>query len=185
MPSPFRQITPRHFETEVEQFPWNRRVWRIDMHHTWFPAHRDYDGAPCIERMAKHHVEQRHFDDIAQHASIAPDGMIWTGRDWNLDPASVGFGMSKGVFMIEAIGNFDTGCDRLEGAQLHSVTAVIEIVQRHFQLPIQALLFPREVPQTAKTCPGSSVDKAHIMRLAAGRRRRAAPVNSGHSALVA
>ncbi len=185
MPSPFRQLTSRQFESEVETFSWKRRVWRIDMHHTWFPAHSDYDGAACIEGMARYHVEERHFDDIAQHVSIAPDGTIWTGRDWNSDPASVGFGMNRGVFMFEAIGNFDTGFDRLEGAQLASVTAVIETVQRHFQLPIQALLFHREVPQTEKTCPGSSVDKAYIMRLAARLRRRALPVNSGHSAMVA
>jgi N-acetylmuramoyl-L-alanine amidase len=185
MPSPFRPLTTGEFESEVCAFVWTRRVWRIDMHHTWAPAHDDYDGIACIERMARYHVNERRFDDIAQHVTIAPDGTIWTGRDWNRDPASVGFGMNAGVFMFEAIGNFDIGFDRLEAAQLESTTAVIETVQRHFRLPVQALLFHREVPQTEKTCPGTSIDKADILRRTAIRRRRLLPVDHGYSALVA
>ena len=182
MPSPFRRLSPRDFEAEVRAFPWTRRVWRVDMHHTWFPAHDDYDGVACIERMAKYHIDNRHFDDIAQHVSIAPDGAIWTGRDWNLDPASVGFGMNVGVFMFEAIGNFDWGFDRLEGAQLDSVTAVIATVQRHFHLPVQALLFHREVPQTDKTCPGTSVEKAAILGRVKAARERVHYASRTHSA---
>lgn len=185
MPAPFRCLTVREFELEVDTFRWARRVWRIDMHHTWCPAHADYDGLRTIERMQRFHMVDRGFDDIAQHVSIAPDGTIWTGRDWNKDPASVGFGMNTNVFMFEAIGNFDRGFDRLEGRQLESVINVIDTVQAYFRLPVQALLFHREVPQTAKTCPGSSVDKADIMRLVAGRRRLRRPVDHGYSALVA
>jgi hypothetical protein len=171
MPAPFRSLSTREFAGEVAAFPWTRRVWRVDMHHTWHPAHADYDGVGVIQRMAAYHVRERLFDDIAQHVSIAPGGTIWTGRDWNKDPASVGFGMNRGVFMFEAIGNFDIGFDRLEGRQLDSVIAVIGIVQAHFKLPVQALLFHREVPQTAKTCPGTSVEKFDILRRVAGLRQ--------------
>ena len=185
MPAPFRRLTLREFEAEVHAFSWTRRVWRVDMHHTWHPTHADYDGIGVIERMAAYHTRERGFDDIAQHVTIGPDGSVWTGRDWNKDPASVGFGMNVGVFMLEAIGNFDWGHDRLEGRQLDAVSSVIGFVQRHFRLPVQALLFHREVPQTAKTCPGSSVEKAEILRLLAERRRQNQPVDHGHSALVA
>ena len=100
------------------------------------------------------HVGTCAFDDIAQHVTIAPDGMIWTGRDWNKIPASVGYGMNVGAFMFEMVGNFDTGHDRLEGEQLESVLTVVDTVQRRFRLPVHSLLFHREVPQTDKTCPG-------------------------------
>jgi hypothetical protein len=163
MTAPFRPLTREAFAAELMAFPWTRRVWRVDMHHTWYPAHADYDGEPCIERMCRFHVDDRGFDDIAQHVSIAPDGVIWTGRDWNLTPASVGRVLNQGAFMFEAIGNFDEGFDKLEGEQLASVILVIRAVQRRFRLPPEALLFHREVPLTAKTCPGTSISKADIL----------------------
>jgi hypothetical protein len=185
MPAPFRRLTQREFQSEVASFDWSRRIWRVDMHHTWHPAHADYDGIAAIERMAMLHTLHRGFDDIAQHVSIAPDGAIWTGRDWNKDPASVGFGMNVGVFMLEIIGNFDWGHDRLGGRQLECAVGIIDTVQQRFRLPVQALLFHREVPQAAKTCPGSSVDKAEILQLVAHRRRRNQPVDHGANAMVA
>lgn len=162
----FRALSPRAFLGELSSFEWHRRVWRIDMHHTFHPDHARWEqigSRACIQGMRCHHVEERGFSDIAQHVSIMPDGEIWTGRSWNETPASVGYGMNKGVFMFEAVGNFDVGCDRLEGPQLASVLTVIAGVQRRFRLPAEALLFHREVPQTDKTCPGSSISKASIL----------------------
>ena len=136
------------------------------MHHTFRPDHarwREIGSHACVEGMWRSHVLERGFADIAQHVSIMPDGSIWSGRDWNTTPASVGFGMNRGVFMFEAVGNFDCGADRLEGAQHASAIAVIRGVQRRFGLPAEALLFHREVPQTEKSCPGTSICKAEIL----------------------
>jgi hypothetical protein len=163
MPAPFRPLSREQFIAELLAFTWSRRVWRVDMHHTWRPAHEDYDGQACIERMCRFHVDDQKWDDIAQHVTIAPDGSIWTGRDWNKTPASVGGVLNRGVFMFEAIGNFDEGHDCLEGEQLASVVTVIRAVQRRFRLPPEALLFHRDVPVTNKTCPGTSVDKSDVL----------------------
>jgi hypothetical protein len=163
-PGTFCALDRQQFSDRVRDFGWTRKIWRLDMHHTWHPTHATYDGLGAIERMDKFHRDDRGFDCIAQHVSIAPDGTIWTGRDWNKTPASVGYGMNVGVFMFEVIGNFDDGFDRLEGPQLASVVTVIDVVQARFRLPVQALLFHREVPQTEKTCPGTSVDKGDILR---------------------
>ena len=164
MAAPFRPLTRDGFIAELMAFAWTRRVWRIDMHHTWYPSHADYDGEACIARMRASHVNERKFDDIAQHVTIAPDGVIWTGRDWNTTPASVGGVLNRDAFMFEAIGNFDAGHDKLRGEQLTSVVMVIRAVQRRFRLPPEALLFHRDVPVTAKSCPGTSVDKADVLR---------------------
>jgi N-acetylmuramoyl-L-alanine amidase-like protein len=180
----FRALSPSEFIEQVAVFPWARHVWRVDMHHTWYPAHVDYRGLDSIERMARTHVEVRGFEDIAQHVTVSPDGKIWTGRDWNRTPASVGFGMNVGVFMLEAIGNFDAGFDRLHGVQLESVIVVIDTVQRRFGLPVQALLFHREVPQTEKTCPGTSIDKGDVLRRVRAR-RMAVPAPAPARSLVA
>lgn len=162
----FRALSAREFLAEVATFQWQRRIWRVDMHHTFKPDHarwRVIGSRACVEGMHRFHVEQCGFRDSAQHVSIMPDGEIWTGRSWNETPASVGCGMNRGVFMFEAIGNFDIGHDRLEGRQLDSVLTVIRGVQCRFRLPAEALLFHREVPQTEKTCPGSGVSKAEIL----------------------
>jgi hypothetical protein len=172
----FRCLAIEAFAAEVAAFAWRRRIWRIDMHHTFIPDHarwRELGSAGCCAAMRHHHVEGRGFEDIAQHVTIAPDGTIWTGRDWNRTPASVGFGMNAGVFMFEMIGNFDIGHDVLEGAQLDATVAVIDIVQRRFALPVHALLFHREVPQTDKTCPGSGVLKGEILDRVRHQRRHA------------
>ena len=176
MPGSYREWSPADFVDALAAFPWRRRVWRVDMHHTFQPDHarwRRIGSAACQDGMRRYHVEDRGFADIAQHVTIMPDGAIWPGRDWNWTPASVGFGMNRGVFMFEAVGNFDLGCDKLEGAQLASVLLVIRAVQVRFALPAAALLFHREVPQTEKTCPGTSVSKREVLdavrRTAVGR----------------
>jgi N-acetylmuramoyl-L-alanine amidase len=168
--APFRALNRQQFADLVRDYNWSRRIWRVDMHHTWYPNHASYVGLSSIERMDRYHREERGFDCIAQHVTIAPDGTIWTGRNWNKTPASVGFGMNEGVFMFEVIGNFDDGHDRLEGAQLASVVTVIETVQARFRLPVQALLFHHEVPQTEKTCPGTSIEKMELLRRVKAKR---------------
>lgn len=180
MPAPFHALTPERFRAAVEGFGWRRRVWRVDLHHTFRPDHarwRAIGSLACVEGMWRAHVLERGFDDIAQHVSIMPDGSVWTGRDWNVTPASVGFGLNRGVFMLETVGNFDLGCDVLEGAQLASVLDVIGTVQQRFALPPEALLFHREVPVTDKTCPGTGVSKAEVLAgLRARRGQRLAPL---------
>lgn len=163
MPAPFIALTPEAFLAHIAGFAWRRRVWRVDLHHTFYPAHGDYCGEATIAAMAAYHTGTRGFADIAQHVSIAPDGLIWTGRDFNARPASVGRGFNAGAFMIEMIGNFDHGCDRLEGAQLAATLAVIAGVQQLFRLPPAALLFHREAPITTKTCPGETLSKPWVI----------------------
>jgi hypothetical protein len=162
--SQYRTLTPREFVKEVEDFQWTRHIWRIDLHDTPEVGHAAYQGQDSIELLAKLDMTTRGLRTIAQHVSVAPDGAIWTGRDWNAVPASVGLSMSRGAFMLKAIGHFDQGFDRLDGPQLHSVITVIESVQAHFNLPVQALLFPREVPQREKNSPGPTVEKATLLK---------------------
>lgn len=172
----FRPLSIEAFKDEVARFAWTRRVWRVDMHHTFAPDHarwREIGSATCCAGMWRHHVIERSFEDIAQHVTIAPDGLMWTGRNWNKTPASVGYGMNVGAFMFEMIGNFDIGADVLAGPQLEATVALVDIVQRRFALPPWALLFHRDVPQTEKSCPGTSLLKSEIIDMVRARRRLA------------
>ena len=100
----------REFQQFVALFDFTRRITEVHVHHTWRPRQRDYRGAATIQAMRRYHVEEKGWRDIAQHVSIAPDGSVWLGRNFNWPPASArGFNgnSSAGPFMIEVIGDFD------------------------------------------------------------------------------
>ena len=160
MPRPFTPLTLEQFAERLRTFQFTRPVTMVHMHHTFRPRKVDYTGVSTIEAMFKFHTQTNGWSDIAQHLSIAPDGTIWTGRDWNSTPASA-TGFNKGVFMFETIGDFDNGKERLEGAQLRSVIGVIALVQHKLGLPVESLHFHREFTDQ-KTCPGTGVNKTDV-----------------------
>lgn len=173
----FRQLTVEQFEQVLARYPFSRRIDAVHMHHTWSPDRMDYRGLETIVGMWRYHTQTNGWSDIAQHISIAPDGTIWTGRSWNSAPASsTGYNgsASVGPFMFETIGNFDTGHDRLEGAQLDTVIAVIALVQQKFGLSADTLRFHRQMTNQ-KSCPGNGVRRDDILarvRQYAGTRER-------------
>ena len=96
--------------------------------------------------MYLHHTENNGWQDIAQHITIAPDGTIWLGRNWNLPPASAAGhngNSHMGPFMFEIIGDFDRGRDPFEGEQRKTVLEVIARVQLRFKLAPETLKFPQ------------------------------------------
>ena len=161
MPKPFARLTVDQFAERLRTFTFTRRITAVHMHHTFIPRQTDFRGEPTIDGMFRFHTQTNGWSDIAQHVSIAPDGSIWTGRDWNRTPASA-TGFNDGAFMFETIGNFDVGQERLEGAQRQAVIEVIARVQLKCGLPIESLHFHREFTDQ-KTCPGTGVRKPEIL----------------------
>lgn len=170
MPRPFKQLTLSQFAEVLNGFPFKRKVISVHMHHTLIPRKTDHRGVSTIESMFRFHTEKRGFNDIAQHLSIAPDGTVWTGRDWNKDPASAK-GHNEGAFMFETIGNFDKGQEKLEGAQRQAVVEVIARVQLRCGLPADALRFHNEMTDE-KTCPGTGIKKSEILAEVKAMRER-------------
>ncbi len=160
----FHALSINEFAVLLGNFPFTRRIDTVHLHHTWRPEHRDYRGLPTIEAMWRYHTQTLHWSDIGQHVSIAPDGTIWTGRNWNRSPASAtghNGNSRSGPFMIEMIGNFDRDHDPFEGAQKEAALKVVALVQRQFSLPPEALRFHNQM--SSKTCPGTSVDYAQTV----------------------
>ncbi|CAM4174673.1 caspase family protein [Vreelandella rituensis] len=176
MPPPFKQVTREQFAELLGHFDFKRNVDAVHMHHTWRPNHSHYDpadGHRSILGMYLHHTQVKHWQDIAQHLTIAPDGTIWLGRSWNLPPASAAGhngNLQFGPFMLEVIGNFDVGRDRLEGAQRDAVIDVIAQVQHRFDLGPETLRFHNAM--SAKPCPGSSIDRAQVVKEVRARRKQ-------------
>jgi Caspase domain/N-acetylmuramoyl-L-alanine amidase len=160
MPKPFVKLTIDEFEELVDSFEFTRQIDAVHMHHTWKPDHSQYRGLQTINSMWEYHTQTNGWSDIAQHISIAPDGSIWTGRNWNKPPASAaGYNgnSAKGPFMFEMIGNFDTGKDPFADPQKASVIRVIEALLAKFSLPVSALRFHNHMTDQ-KSCPGTAID---------------------------
>jgi hypothetical protein len=161
MPPPFQRLSVRQFADVLQAFNFTRKVTAVHMHHTWRPDHSMWRGERSMEGMWRSHTVERKFSDIAQHLTIDPEGMVWTGRNWNNAPASaVGHNGNSvaGPFMFEIVGNFDLGGDALAGAQRQAVLDVITLVNRRFGLDPETLLFHNQV--AAKSCPGSAINRA-------------------------
>ena len=156
----FVPLTLAQFQLVVSRYRFKRRITMVHVHHTWRPRKIDYRGVSTIQGMWRYHTEEKGWQDIAQHVTIAPDGTIWTGRSWDLPPvSSVGHNGNTlaGPFMFEIIGDFDTGKEKLEGAQRAAVAGVIAAVQLANGLPPDAFRFHRELG-SPKTCPGTGVE---------------------------
>ena len=135
----------------------------LHVHHTWRPSHKDFNGSNHIalqEGMRNYHVNTRGWDNIAQHVTLMPDGKFVTGRPFNSQPCSIsGKNGSAGKipFMVEMLGDFDMGHDKLQGKQLESILQLA----RYFDRQGKYIRFHRE--NASKSCPGTGIDKNWFM----------------------
>ena len=96
-----------------------RKIVAVHLHHTWRPRRTDFRGRTTVEAMRRFHMVENGWSDIAQHLTIDPQGVLWTGRNWNAPPASqTGRNGTRleGPFMIEMVGDFDRNAETLDGA---------------------------------------------------------------------
>ena len=165
MPKPFFQLNLNQFYLLLDCYPLARTIDSLHMHHTWVPNRSQYSGEASINAIYEAHLA-RGFVDIAEHITIAPDGTIWTGRDWNLPPASAvhfnGTNLS-GPFMFETIGDFDLGHDPFDGVQRETVLSVLAHLLTRFNLPLEQIRFHNQMT-TLKSCPGTSIQRSQVLQ---------------------
>lgn len=165
MPPEIRRLSTAQFAALLRTVSLTRAIDAVHLHHTWRPTQAQFRGLATIEAMRNVHVHTNGWDDIAQHLTIDPQGSVWTGRNWNSPPASQrghNGTRERGPFMIEIVGDFDLGRDRLDGAQRVAVVDVVAALLDVYALAIDAVRFHREL-SSPKTCPGSGVDKAALL----------------------
>lgn len=142
-----------------------RRITAVHLHHTWRPTRSQFKGLATVEAMRNVHVNTNGWNDIAQHLTIDPQGLSWTGRNWNLPPASQAGRngtRDQGPFMIEIVGDFDMGRDVLDGAQRQAVVHVVAALLHTCGIGTGDIHFHRELG-SPKTCPGTGVDKDALL----------------------
>ena len=147
-----------------------RKIRLVQLHHTWSPEYKHFDGRNHFTRQAA--MRQSHlargFNDIAQHFTVFPDGMIVTGRSLEKDPAGI-VGANSGAICIENFGNFDTGWDVMTTEQSEAIETLTAALCKVFGLnPETAITYHAwwtakgqalgdyHPAKSAKTCPGTA-----------------------------
>jgi hypothetical protein len=175
MSAPTRRLSLPQFQLLLaDASVLTRTIDAVHVHHTWHPSRSDFRGAETIEAMRRVHIAQG-WIDIAQHVTIDPTGGIWTGRNWNLPPASSkghNGTIAAGPFMLEIVGNFDTGHDPFDGEQRDTAAAVVAHLLSVFTLDFEDVKFHRELVDNQKTCPGSGFDRQDFEKRIGARKRK-------------
>lgn len=160
MTGSFERFDPAAFEARIAAWNPRRRIDTVHIHCTDRPRHADWRGLASMEAMRQYHLRIG-MSDIAQHVTVDPQGGIWTGRPFDVPPASVrGHNGTRevGPFMIEMVGLFENRTDPFVDPQASAVYAVVVAVLRKFRLDEKCVKFHREFPKVAKTCPGMDLD---------------------------
>lgn len=150
MPALFHRLNIDGFGALLEAWrPSRRDIAEVHLRQTRLPGGERFDGRTTIEAAWRADMAELSLSDAAQHATVAPDGSLWTGRHWDVPvpPRSRG----GQAFALSILGDFD-GRDRLEGAQREAALKAIALVQDRFGLPVDALRFvgpgsPRAPPR--------------------------------------
>jgi hypothetical protein len=184
MPTPIRRITAAQFGLLAQPAQLTRKIAAVHVHHTWRPRRQDFRGLATVEAMRKFHMEQNGWSDLAQHLTIDPQGGLWTGRNWNLAPASAtghNGTAGEGPFMIEMVGDFDAGQDPFDGEQRTAAIETVAHLVRAFGLQDADVKFHNQLTNRAL---GARQDNPRPPRQRRGRSRCANDSNRCRSSVV-
>lgn len=114
-----------------------RSITHLQMHHTWSPAYRNFNGNNHFEKMESMETEhkKRGFKEIGQHYTTFPDGLICLGRNIKLSPACIE-GHNSGGICMEHLGNFNIGGDQMTNAHQATILKMNALLCLKFNLPI-------------------------------------------------
>ena len=122
----FLMFQPDEAESFLTGHMPKRKIQLVQLHHTWSPEYKHFDGKNHFTRQAsmrKSHLA-RGFADIAQHFTVFPDGLILTGRSLDQNPAGI-VGANSGAICIENFGNFDAGQDVMTAEQADAIITLV------------------------------------------------------------
>lgn len=136
----FTLLSPAEFENWIKEQNVARTILYIQEHHTWSPNYTHFKGNNHFELqkgMQDFHTVVNGWQDIGQHFSIFPDGMIVTGRNLEISPACI-YGNNSDSICIENVGNFDIGGDTMTAEQQDAIIRVTAALCRRFRVPVNS-----------------------------------------------
>jgi hypothetical protein len=164
----FLLLTIDELRQWLEASSLKRSVKLIQNHHTYIPDYAEFNGNNhfrLLEAMEKSHVARK-FDEIAQHFTTFPDGMIAVCRSLEKDPAGIK-GANQGGVCIENLGDFDTDRDSMTDKQRNVIVQLNAFLCHKFKLSpntdtiVYHHWFDRKTGERTngtgftKTCPGT------------------------------
>ena len=123
-------MTVEEFKTYIAGYKFTRKIKKVQLHHTYSPSYKNFNGSNHIklqQNMRNYHVNTNGWNDIGQHFTIFPDGMIVTGRPLSKNPAGI-YGANSGAICIECLGNFDFGGDVMNDSQKDAIVATVKVL---------------------------------------------------------
>lgn len=132
----FNKFNKDTFRDYISKLKVSRRIIRVQLHHTYSPSYKHFTSSnheTLQSNMRNYHVKTNGWNDIGQHFTIFPDGIIMTGRSIETNPAGI-YGANSGAICIECLGNFDKGGDVMTEAQKEAIVASVKILLDKFGL---------------------------------------------------
>lgn len=131
-------MTREEFKNWLFNNQFNRKINKIQHHHTWAPSYKHFKGSnhfELLKSMETFHKQQRKWKTIAQNITTFPDGKIAVSRPFNMEPeGSIGAKANQGAIMIENVGNFDRGYDVMTAAQKETIVTITALLSIKFGL---------------------------------------------------
>jgi len=138
-PKPYRQHTPV----------------RITVHHEGTKLLATDDAAKKIRNIQKWGMgPDRNWADVPYHFFIAPNGIIYEGRDVNTVGETNTEYDPSGHLLICCLGNLEE--QQVPKAQLASLVTLIAYVSKKYQLPVESLSTHKD-HSSQTTCPGKNL----------------------------
>lgn len=131
----FKKMSSAQFEDYFSDLKLARTVLKVQLHHTYIPSYIHFDGSNhfALQNAMKGAHLNNGWNDIGQHISIFPDGMIVTGRNWETSPACI-YGNNSEAICIENVGYFDIGQDEMTAEQKEAIVKVTAILCKKLNL---------------------------------------------------
>lgn len=161
------------FRLWLQQQTITRSITRLQVHHTWSPAYKDFkdgDEFKRLEAMRNYHLSQG-WNAIGQNITTFPNGKIGIslGRNLNMTPAGIK-GANTGALCIENLGNFNIGGDTMTTAHRDTIVHLYAALAEKLHLPIDTShivyhawytpdgdrLSDYDPKRSSKTCPGTA-----------------------------
>lgn len=124
----------------------------ITIHHEGVLWKVGTDNAQKLRNVQSWGQREKNWPDLPYHYIIAPDGIVYEGRDWNYQPESNTNYSLEGVLNIELLGNFEE--QRVEKTQLESLVALVAKLCTDLKLDPATIRGHKDAAPGQTACPG-------------------------------
>jgi hypothetical protein len=124
----------------------------ITIHHEGVPWKVGTDNAAKLRNVQSWGQREKNWPDLPYHYIIAPDGIVYEGRDWHYQPESNTKYSLEGVLNIELLGNFEE--QRVDARQLDSLVKLIAKLCTDLKLDPATIRGHKDAAPGQTDCPG-------------------------------